>query len=435
MRFSAFFALIFSLVAASPATGQESAGQSALPQIPKMRLPDQAMPLRYALELTLVPGEEGFSGVVDIDLRLKAGTRLLWINGSGLAIDAASVVAGGVTYAAQARPEPEDFVALAFGREIPAGPATLRIRFKGSYAVKEIRQIEAGEWYAFTQFEAINARRAFPCFDEPRWKTPWRIALKVKREHVAVGNTPVLSEHDLGDGFKLVRFAETKPLPTYLVAVGAGPFDVLDGGKAGKNGTALRYLVPRGRAQDARYAREITPGILARLENYFGSPYPFEKLDSLAIPATVSFGAMENPGLVTYAGNILLARPADETIRFKQRYASLASHELAHQWFGNLVTMAWWDDLWLNESFATWMAGKIVDELYPEWQWRVRRVAERARAMDADALASARRIRQPVESRNDLSNAFNSIAYEKGASVLAMFESWITVLISTLQFL
>ena len=428
MRLSAFFVLIVSLVAASPVRGQESAAQPALPQIPKMRLPDQAMPLRYALELRLVPGEEGFSGVVDIDLRLKAGTRLLWINGSGLTIDAASVVASGVTYAAQARSEPEDFIALAFGREIPAGRATLKIRFKGSYAVKEtrglFRQIEAGEWYAFTQFEAINARRAFPCFDEPRWKTPWRIALRVKREHMAVGNTPTLSERDLGDGFKLVTFAETKPLPTYLVAFGVGPFDALDGGKAGKNGTALRYLVPRARAQDARYAREITPGILALLENYFGSPYPFEKLDSLVIPATVTFGAMENPGLVTYAGNILLAKPADETIRFRQRYASIAAHELAHQWFGNLVTMAWWDDVWLNEAFATWMAGRIVDELRPEWQWRVRRVAERARAMDVDALASARRIRQPVESRNDLLNAFDSITYEKGASVLAMFESW-----------
>jgi alanyl aminopeptidase len=141
----------------------------------------------------------------------------------------------------------------------------------------------------------------------------------------------------------------------------------------------LRYVVPKGRTADARYAKEITPRILALLEEYFGSPYPFEKLDSLVIPTTVNFGAMENAGLVTYAGNILLASPADETIGFRQRYAWIAAHELAHQWFGNLVTMAWWDDVWLNESFATWMSNKIVDKLHPEWQWQAQRVVDRAR--------------------------------------------------------
>jgi alanyl aminopeptidase len=393
-----------------------------------MRLPDQATPLRYSLELTLVPAATEFAGVIHIDLQIRTGTRLLWINGDGLAIEAASVVAEGVTYSAQARSEPRDFVGLTFEREIPAGPAMLTLRFKGSYAFRETRglfkQSENGEWYAFTQFEPISARRAFPCFDEPRWKTPWRITLKIQNVHTAVANTPIASESDLGDGYKLIGFAETKPLPSYLVAFAVGPFDFLDGGRAGKGGTALRYVVPKGRAADARYAKEITPRILALLEEYFGSPYPFEKLDSLVIPTTVNFGAMENAGLVTYAGNILLAVPADETIGFRQRYASIAAHELAHQWFGNLVTMAWWDDVWLNESFATWMSNKIVDKLHPEWQWPVQRVVERAHAMEVDSLASARKIHQPVESRNDLANAFDRITYQKGASVLAMFESW-----------
>jgi cytosol alanyl aminopeptidase len=426
MRFLAFLALGLSLLAGPPAMAKEFTAPTASPQVPRMRLPGQVTPMRYALELTLVPTEQGFSGVIDIDLQIKAGTRLLWINGNGLMIDAASMVAGGVTYVAQVRSEPEDFVGLAFEREVPAGPATLNLRFKGSYAVKETRglfkQREGGEWYVFTQFEPLHARRAFPCFDEPRWKTPWQITLKVRSEHTVVANTPIVSENDLGGGFKLVRFAETKPLPTYLVAFAVGPFDIVDGGKAGKEGAALRYIVPKGRSGDARYAREVTPRILALLEGYFGSPYPFEKLDSLVIPT--AFGAMENPGLVTYADNILLAKPADETIRFKQRYASIGAHELAHQWFGNLVTMVWWDDVWLNESFATWMSNKVVDKLHPEWRWQVRRVAERARAMEVDALASARKIRQPVENRHDLSNAFDGITYEKGASVLAMFEAW-----------
>lgn len=410
------------------AVGQVCPAAAAAPPVPHLRLPGQATPVSYALELTLVPSEEGFAGAIDIDLQVNFSTRLLWINGNGLAIDSASLAASGEIFSATARAESGDFVALNFDRDVPAGRATLKLRFKGGYAVKEtrglFRQREAGDWYAFTQFEPLDARRAFPCFDEPQWKTPWRITLKIKTGHWAVANTPMVSESDLGDGYRLVKFAETKPLPTYLVAFAVGPFDILDGGKAGKRGTALRYIVPRGRTADARYAKEVTPRILASLEDYFGSPYPFEKLDSLVIPTTVNFGAMENAGLVTYAGNILLAGPADETIRFKQRYASIAAHELAHQWFGNLVTMAWWDDLWLNESFATWMSNKIVDRLYPEWQWQVRRVAERASAMDVDVLASARKIRQPVESRNDIANAFDRISYQKGASVLAMFEAW-----------
>jgi len=308
-----------------------------------MRLPDQATPLRYSLELTLVPAATEFAGVIHIDLQIRTGTRLLWINGDGLAIEAASVVAEGVTYSAQARSEPRDFVGLTFEREIPAGPAMLTLRFKGSYAFRETRglfkQSENGEWYAFTQFEPISARRAFPCFDEPRWKTPWRITLKIQNVHTAVANTPIASESDLGDGYKLIGFAETKPLPSYLVAFAVGPFDFLDGGRAGKGGTALRYVVPKGRAADARYAKEITPRILALLEEYFGSPYPFEKLDSLVIPTTVNFGAMENAGLVTYAGNILLAVPADETIGFRQRYASIAATSLR---ISGLATWSRW---------------------------------------------------------------------------------------------
>ncbi len=405
-----------------------SAALTAAAQPPQMRLPDQVTPLRYSLEMTLAPAADEYAGTVAIELQVKAATRLLWINGDGLTIDAASLTSGGVNYPARARSEPRDFIALAFADEIPAGPATLTLRFRGTFALKETRglfkQNEAGEWYVFTQFEPMHARRAFPCFDEPGRKTPWQIALKVRREHAAVANTPVRTEAVLDDVYKLVTFEVTRPLPTYLVAFAVGPFDFVDGGRAGRNRTALRYIVPKGRADEARYARAVTPRILEALEDYIGTAYPFEKLDSLVIPATVSFGAMENAGLITYAGNIMLAGAAEETIRFKQRYASIAAHELAHQWFGNLVTMAWWDDVWLNESFATWLSNKVLDRLYPEWQWQANRVAERAQAMDVDILTTARRIRQPVENRNDLANAFDRITYQKGASVLAMFEAW-----------
>src|SRR5262249_52231008 len=157
----------------------------------------------------------------------------------------------------------------------------------------------------FTQFESIDARRAFPCFDQPDFKTPWRLTLHVKQEEKAFSNTPVTSESMEGDGFKRVAFAPTKPLPSYLIAFAVGPFEVVDGGKAGRNHVPVRILTPKGAADQAKYAAEVTATIVDRLENYFGIPYPYEKVDSVAIPLTYGFGAMENAGLVTYEQTIL----------------------------------------------------------------------------------------------------------------------------------
>jgi alanyl aminopeptidase len=170
---------------------------------------------------------------------------------------------------------------------------------------------------------------------------------------------------------------------------------------------------------------ESTGPILELLESYFDAPYPYEKLDHLVIPQTVGFGAMENAGLVTYVSTLLLSKPADETIRFRRAYASVCAHETAHQWFGDLVTMAWWDDVWLNEAFATWMGGKIIGRWKPDWGSSVARVGTRSFAMDVDSLVSARRIRQPIESDDDIENAFDGITYQKGGAVLEMFEAWV----------
>jgi len=215
-----------------------------------------------------------------------------------------------------------------------------------------------------------------------------------------------------------------KPLPSYLVALAVGPFEVVDGGTAGAKKTRLRYVALKGRGAETRWAAEVTPQLLALLEEYFGTPYPFDKLDALAIPQTVFFGAMENVGLITYASSILLATPREETSDFRRRYAAIAAHEMAHMWFGDLVTLAWWDDVWLNEAFATWMADKVLARYRPEWAsgWPVH--YGRSRALELDRLASARRIRNPVAEKNDIPAAFDSITYQKGAAVLAMFENW-----------
>jgi alanyl aminopeptidase len=247
------------------------------------------------------------------------------------------------------------------------------------------------------------------------------MTLHVPRGNLAVANTPMLSESKEAGGMKVVKFKVSPPLPSYLVAFAVGHFDVVDAGKVGK--TPLRVIVPRGKAGEASYAATAIPQLLKLLENYFGIPYPYEKLDSVVMP--ISNFAMENAGLITYEENMLLATPQRDTINRQRELATFCAHEMAHQWFGDLVTTAWWNDIWLNEAFATWMETKIAGEWKPEWHLDVTAVNARIGAMHQDSLTSAREIRQPILSNDDIANAFDDITYEKGAAVIRMFESWI----------
>ncbi|HET9045744.1 MAG TPA: M1 family aminopeptidase, partial [Casimicrobiaceae bacterium] len=195
-------------------------------------------------------------------------------------------------------------------------------------------------------------------------------------------------------------------------------------GRQGAAKTPTRVVVPKGRGGDVSFVSRAYPEIFGRIERYFGIPYPFDKLDHVAIPITVGF-AMENAGMITYGTPIIVAPPADATPRFRRNSANVGAHEIAHQWFGDFVTAAWWDDIWLNEAFATWFAEKMVEQWRPDYHRGAARIEERAQAIDADMLTSARRIREPVNSRSDIFNAFDHITYEKGATVIGMFEAWI----------
>jgi alanyl aminopeptidase len=395
---------------------------------PAFRLPNTIAPTGYAATLSLDPDAEMFSGSIEIGVELTEATSVVWLHGRDLTVKEASATSHGSSIAATLVDESsDDFIGLALGQPIGPGPATLSLSYDGKASDTELsgvfRQKEVDDWYLFTQFEAIDARRAFPCFDEPQFKVPWQLALRVKNGQRAFANTPELSVNDGGDGWETHSFARSKPLPSYLVAFAVGPFDVVDAGKAGSNETPLRIIVPRGKQAEARYAVEATGQILSALEAYFDIPYPYAKLDSIVVPNF--FGAMENPGLITYAMPTILHDPATETPGFHRRYAGIAAHEIAHQWFGNLVTMQWWDDLWLNESFATWMAAKIVNQWKPEWGGEVYFVSQRERAMQSDALPAAKQIRLPVESRADLFGGGSAIIYAKGSSVLTTFEEWI----------
>ncbi len=405
------------------------AAASGDPEPPRLRLPAVAEPAGYSAELAIDPARDGFRGSIDIEIRLKQKTGHLWINGTDLRIDTASASSGGRSIGVRSVPGGEDFVGFVFRRPVGPGKMTLHVEYAGRLGETTtqglFRQKDGEDWYAFSQFESTDARRAFPCFDEPSYKVPWRLTLRIPNGTTAVSNTPIESEAAAADGSRVVHFKKTEPLPSYLVALGVGPFDYLEAGSAGAKKTPVRIVTPRGKASQGRYAAQTTGPLLERLEAYFGIPYPYEKLDQLAIPQTVTFGAMENAGLITWSERALLAPPAEETVAFQRLQASWNAHEMAHQWFGDLVTLAWWDDAWLNESFATWMSDRTLIEWKPEWGGEVDRVVSRSKVMYDDTLVTARKIRQEIASADDIVNAFDDITYHKGASVLAMFEAWV----------
>ncbi|MCG8418401.1 MAG: M1 family metallopeptidase [Proteobacteria bacterium] len=400
---------------------------AAKPRPPGLRLNDTARPLGYQIDLTLLPQKEDFRGEVEIELEVLEATEVLWLNATELAIDRAHILIGDRQVTARVIEGGEDHVGFAIDRRMEPGPVTLRASYRGVLPSHEegglFRRKEGDFWYIYSQFEPFDARRAFPSFDDPRFKVPYQVTLRVDKDHHALTNTPVESKSELPDGMKAVRFKPTQPLPSYLVAIAVGPFDIVDAGTAGRKNTPIRIITPRGKAAGAKFARQATGPILAILEDYFDRPYPYEKLDQIAVPSFL--GAMENPGLVTYHQELLLSEPDEDTLWRQRGFAGTCAHELAHMWFGDLVTMKWWDDLWLNEAFATWMAAKTIHRWKPEWEKDVDMVKSAGWAMSSDSLATARKIRQPIASKHDIDNAFDNITYGKGAAVLRMFESWI----------
>src|SRR3954452_5205890 len=395
---------------------------------PKLRLSEaqDIEPTSYRATLSLDPAKDDSQGSIQIRVDVRKPAKVVWLNANQLAVKTASVTVGTKRIGATAIDGGKDFIGLDLESELPAGKATIDVAYTGRIRVGDsagvFRTEDNGNRYLLTQFESTDARDAFPCFDEPSYKTPWQLTITAPAGQKAVSNTSA-TESTAG-GVTTYVFGETKPLPTYLIAFGVGPFEFVDGGRAGKNHFPVRIVTPKGRAAEAKYAASVTATILTRLEEYFGVPYPYGKSDQVAVPVTMGFGAMENAGMVTYGQNILLADPARDTPNRQRNYAVTAAHELAHQWFGDLVTTAWWDDIWLNEAFASWMEQKLVREWKPEWKMEREEVSSKLHAQQADSLMAARQIRQPIESNDDIENAFDSITYQKGAAVIGMFEQW-----------
>ena len=401
---------------------------AAADEIPRGQLSRDVTPVAYEVDLTIVPEMDGFSGSVIIDLDIAPGKDHFYLHGKDIVASNVQVTSGEqVLTASYEQVDDTGIVKIGLPQAVQ-GRVHLQIDYDAPFnkALQGLYKVsESGQDYAFTQFEAISARLAFPGFDEPRFKTPFDITLRVPENQVAISNTPELST-EVVDGMKIVRFAPTKPLPTYLIAFAVGDFDVVEWADLPATDVRprplpLRGIAVKGKGEQLAYALEGTNAIVTALESYFGTPYPWAKLDILAVPDFAA-GAMENAGAITYRETLLLFDDTATPAR-KRSYKMVHAHELAHQWFGDLVTPAWWNDIWLNEAFATWMAHVAMDIAEPDANYRRDLLSRGLSVMAGDSLVNARQIRQPILSNNDIATAFDGITYSKGGAVLSMFEN------------
>jgi alanyl aminopeptidase len=394
-------------------------------------LPDHATPLRYSLSLTINPARDRFEGEVHIQVRLDAAASGVWLHGRDLDVTSAEVRGSEILPARWVPGRRPGINSLRWSQPLRPGEVSLRIRYTAPFNrhLEGLYRVDTGgDSYAFTQFEALSARRAFPGFDDPRFKTPFDITLVVPRGQVAVTNTPEVSAEDRPDDLRAVRFAPTEPLPTYLLAFAVGPLDVVTHEPIAPNEirttpVPLRGVAARGRGGLLGRALDDAGPLVAVFERYFARAYPYPKLDLIAVPDFAA-GAMENAGAITFREPLLLLRP-DAPVDQVRAMDHVLAHELAHHWFGDLVTLRWWDDIWLNESFATWAAAWSTDAVFPDHERVIAQTLGTHGALGADALASAVPVRRPIATDDDLRGGSSVTIYQKGAAVLSMLERWL----------
>ncbi|AOS43659.1 Aminopeptidase N [Lacunisphaera limnophila] len=391
-----------------------------------LRLTREVEPVAQSVELTLDPAKDDFSGRVIIDLLANQPFTSFRLNAEGPTFSTATLTsADGEVTTLQAEVTNAKFaiVTLTAPKSLGIGNYKLVIDFTAKYPRDGLglyKTVSRDEPYLFTQFEDKHARKAFPCWDEPEFKINWQLTLKIPATLEAVTNAAVAYESRDGD-WKTIVFGRTPPMPSYIVALAVGPFEYVPVPGWTVPG---RIITPKGQSALAAEAVRLTPRIMARLEEYFGIPYPYAKYDQIAVPEYV-YGAMENAGLVTFTDRLLLMDPEKPSFSQRRSLASVIAHEGAHMWFGDLVTMKWWDDLWLNESFADWMAGRIIGHEFPEFRIQVAESRGIKGAMRSDALPSITAIRRPVTAESDLAQLVDELTYNKGKGVLNMVENWI----------
>jgi alanyl aminopeptidase len=386
-----------------------------------MRLGNDIRPTYQVITLNIDPSKTDYSGSTRISLKVEKESPVIRLHAEGIEISKVRLEgADGIVRTKHA--VDKDVLTITPGKPLRPGNYGLRLEFTNEFntqAVGLYRMETGGVGYAFTQFEAIDARKAFPCFDEPSFKIPFQLRVTAREGDEVISNTPV-RDRSKSDGWTTFEFQTTKPLPTYLLAVAVGPMDSIEIPGLSVKG---RIYTPKGQSNLATYTSKMVAPILKAQESYFATTYPYEKLDFIAIPEYWP-GAMEHPGMITYKDSILLLDSNRVSSGQKRNAARIISHELAHQWFGNLVTMEWWDDLWLNEAFADWLGDKIVVQLYPGMKHDLNEMRGINGVMTTDARVTAEPIRKPVSTGADLLGNVG-LAYDKGKAVIGMFERWI----------
>ena len=391
-----------------------------------MRLSRSTLPSSYDLHLTVDPRDDEYRGEIEIELVVDRGTAEIELHAVELTIRTIAVgdSRGPIEVRGSALDDRRETLRIDLARRLRPGPASLRLEFEGPLRsdLRGFYLARSGRRrYAATQLEAADARRFFPCFDEPDMKARFRLQVTTPERNSVVSNGPLVHTRKQGRK-KTVRFAETPPLSTYLIALIVGELEASRARRLGP--TPIRVWSVPGKKHLASFALQAAVESLERLEKYFGLPYPYAKLDLIAVP-DFEFGAMENAGAVTFRESLLLLDPRTVTLAERKRVAEVIAHELAHMWYGNLVTMQWWDDLWLNEAFATWMAFTIVDQWKPEWRMWLDFDQHRAAAYALDGLKNTHPIYTEVGTPDEATENFDAITYEKGASVVRMVERWL----------
>ncbi len=412
-------------------TRKKQPGREGTPRIRAFRLPGDVRPREVDIVVEVDPArDDRFRGEVGIEIEIERPRRKIELHAAELRVSHPRLRLGGRELRGRIVPHPErQTIEVFFDRRLPPGSVRLELRFAGRLR-KDLCGLygasAGGRNYAFTQLEAAEARKFFPCFDEPAMKARFRLSVTTAAENAVLSNSPIERSEPHPDGRKTIHFRQTPLLSTYLVALAVGELAHSEPVVVGD--TEIRVWHLPGKEGLTSDALEIARETLTRLERYFDLPYPYEKLDLLAVP-DFEFGAMENAGAVFFRETLLLMDPETVTLAEKKRAAEVICHELAHMWYGNLVTMAWWDDLWLNEAFATWMAFAIVDEWKPEWKMWLDFLHHRAAALDLDSLSHTHPIYTRVRTPEDANANFDLITYEKGAAVVRMIERYLEPLI------
>ncbi|KAI9393365.1 hypothetical protein POPTR_006G224500v4 [Populus trichocarpa] len=396
------------------------------------RLPKFAIPKRYDIRLKPELTACTFAGSVAIDLDIVENTNFIVLNAADLSINSASVSYSSSSKVLQPVKvelvEADEILVLEFAETLPIGIGVLDIVFdgvlndkmKGFYrSTYEINGEKKN--MAVTQFEPVDARRCFPCWDEPVCKATFKITLEVPAELVALSNMPIIEEKVNGD-LKTVSYQETPIMSTYLVAIVVGLFDYVEDHTS--DGVKVRVYCQVGKTKQGNFALHVAVKTLELFKGYFAVPYALPKLDMIAIPDFAA-GAMENYGLVTYRETALLYDDQHSAAANKQRVATVVAHELAHQWFGNLVTMEWWTHLWLNEGFATWVSYLATDSLFPDWKIWTQFLDECTEGLKLDGLAESHPIEVDINHASEIDEIFDAISYRKGASVIRMLQSYL----------